>query len=204
MVQVLDLKFEDFISEEEIQKRVKEIAEALNIRYDGKEPIFLGILNGSFMFIADIFKNLSIPCEISFLKFNSYVDTKSTGVVKELIGLNTSIENRHIIILEDIVDTGRTLEHALNLIKGHKPASVAVATLLHKPEATIIHNPIDYVGFEIENKFVLGYGLDYNGFGRNFNSILVKVEEWFQIKSNYFSLGKSMARKNYKSLFIWT
>lgn len=177
MVNVLDLKFKDYISEEVIQERVKEISQLLNIKYKEKDPIFLGILNGSFMFIADLFKNLSIPAEVSFLKFNSYQNTSSTGNVKELIGLNTSIKDRHVIIVEDIVDTGRTLDHVLKQIKIHDPASIAVVTLLHKPEATIIDVPIDFVGFEIKNEFVLGYGLDYNGFGRNYNSILIKVDE---------------------------
>jgi hypoxanthine phosphoribosyltransferase len=177
MIQVLDLKFKEYISAEQIQARVREIAEELNTKYSGKNPLFLGILNGSFMFIADIFKNVNIPCEVSFLKINSYQDTSSTEKIKELIGLNQSIEGRHVIILEDIVDTGRTLDYILRTVQAQKPASVEVATLLYKPSATIIPVPIHYVGFEIENQFVLGYGLDYNGYGRNSNSILIKVDE---------------------------
>jgi hypoxanthine phosphoribosyltransferase len=177
MVQVLNLKFEEYISEIQIQERVKAIALELNTKYAGKDPLFLGILNGSFMFIADIFKNVQIPCEVSFLKINSYHNTSSTEKIKELIGLNQSIEGRHVVILEDIVDTGRTLDYILKTIQERKPASVEVATLLYKPTALVIPVQIDYVGFEIENQFVLGYGLDYNGYGRNHNSILIKVEE---------------------------
>jgi hypoxanthine phosphoribosyltransferase len=177
MIEVLDLKFEEYISQEKIQERVKEISEELNQKYVDKNPLFLGILNGSFMFIADIFKNVSIPCEVSFLKLNSYHNTSSTEKVKELIGLNQSIEGRHVVVLEDIVDTGRTLDYILKTIAIKNPASVEVATLLYKPSATVIPVKIDYVGFEIENQFVLGYGLDYNGYGRNHNCILIKVDE---------------------------
>ena len=177
MIKVLDLKFTNFISEEEILKRVKELAGELNHDYKDKNPLFLGILNGSFMFISDLFKHLYIPCEVSFLKFSSYKDTHSTGSVKQLIGLNHSIEGRHVIILEDIVDTGRTLHQVVAEIASKKPESLAVATLLHKPEATVIENKLDYIGFKIKNKFVLGYGLDYNGYGRNYPSLLVKVDD---------------------------
>ena len=177
MIEVLDLKFEEYISQEKIQERVKAIAIELNQKYADKNPLFLGILNGSFMFIADIFKNVNIPCEVSFLKLNSYHNTSSTEKVKELIGLNQSIEGRHVVVLEDIVDTGRTLDYILKTIAIKNPASVEVATLLYKPSATVIPVQIDYVGFEIENQFVLGYGLDYNGYGRNHNCILIKVDE---------------------------
>lgn len=177
MVEVLDLKFEEYIPAGKIQERVKEIAVQLNEKYEGKDPLFLGILNGSFMFIADIFKNITIPCEVSFLKLNSYQNTQSTEKIKELIGLNQSLDGRHVIILEDIVDTGRTLDFILKTLAIKNPASVEVATLLYKPEATVIPVKIDYVGFEIQNQFVLGYGLDYNGYGRNHNSILIKVED---------------------------
>lgn len=177
MIEVLDLKFEEYISESKIQDRVKAIAAELNQKYADKNPLFLGILNGSFMFIADIFKNVNIPCEVSFLKINSYHNTSSTEKIKELIGLNQSLEGRHVIVLEDIVDTGRTLDYILKTIAIKNPASIEVATLLYKPTATVIPVQVDYVGFKIENQFVLGYGLDYNGFGRNHNSILIKVDE---------------------------
>ncbi|MCD8538463.1 MAG: hypoxanthine phosphoribosyltransferase [Leadbetterella sp.] len=177
MVEVLDLRFKEYISEEKIQERVKAIAAELNLKYAGKDPLFLGILNGSFMFIADIFKHVNIPCEVSFIKINSYVNTSSTEKIRELIGLNQSLEGRYVVVLEDIVDTGRTLDYILKTLAERNPASVEVATLLFKPSALVIPIKIDYVGFEIENQFVLGYGLDYNGYGRNHNSILIKVEE---------------------------
>lgn len=177
MVEVLDLRFKEYISEEKIQERVKALASELNLKYAGKNPLFLGILNGSFMFIADIFKNVNIPCEVSFLKINSYVNTSSTEKIKELIGLSHSLEGRHVVILEDIVDTGRTLDYILKTVNERNPASVEVATLLFKPAAVVIPIKIDYVGFEIGNQFVLGYGLDYNGYGRNHNSILIKVDD---------------------------
>lgn len=177
MVEVLDLKFEELITSEQIQKRVNEIATQLNERFEGKNPIFLGILNGSFLFIADIFKKLTIHCEVSFLKINSYQNTSSTGKMKELIGLKESLEGRHVVVLEDIVDTGKTLDFIMKTLEIHNPASITIATLLHKPEATIVPIKLDYVGFEIKNEFVVGYGLDYNGYGRNNSSILIKVDE---------------------------
>ena len=177
MVEVLDLKFKELITSEEIQARVDDIANQINVRFADKKPIFLGILNGSFLFIADIFKKLTIPCEVSFLKIHSYQNTESTGKMKELIGLNQPIEDRHVVILEDIVDTGRTLDFLMKTLEIHHPASISVATLLHKPEAMLIPIKLDYVGFEIQNQFVVGYGLDYNGFGRNSGSILIKVDE---------------------------
>ncbi|MCP9753569.1 hypoxanthine phosphoribosyltransferase [Lacihabitans sp. CCS-44] len=177
MVEVLDLKFKELITSEQIQERVDDISEKLNERFKGKNPVFLGILNGSFLFIADIFKKLTIPCEVSFLKIHSYQNTESTGKMKELIGLNQPIEGRHVVILEDIVDTGRTLDFLMKTLEIHNPASISVATLLHKPEAMLVPIQLDYVGFEIQNQFVVGYGLDYNGYGRNSSSILIKVDD---------------------------
>ncbi len=177
MIEVLDLQFEEYISEDKIQERVRAIADELNLKYSGKNPLFLGILNGSFMFIADMFKHVHIPCEVSFIKINSYRNTSSTEKISELIGLNQSLEGRHVVILEDIVDTGRTLDYILKTVSARNPAAVEVATLLHKPAAMVVPVQIDYVGFEIENQFVLGYGLDYNGYGRNHNSILIKVDK---------------------------
>jgi hypoxanthine phosphoribosyltransferase len=176
MLQISDLTFSPYILSEAIQKRVSDIAQDINQEYEGRNPLFLGILNGSFMFAADLFKHLTIPCEISFLKVNSYQNDASSGKIKNLIGLNESIENRHIVILEDIVDTGLTLDFILQELNTKKPASISVASLLHKPAATRIENPIKYVGFEIENQFVVGYGLDYNGLGRNQKHIYKKVE----------------------------
>ncbi|MBK6977227.1 MAG: hypoxanthine phosphoribosyltransferase [Cytophagaceae bacterium] len=177
MIQIEDLKFEEFIPEKDILKRVKEISEKINLDFVEKKPLFLGILNGSFLFAADLFKHISVPCEISFLKVNSYVNTESTGKMKELIGINQPLSDRHVIVIEDIVDTGRTLQFILDTVKSQNPASISVITLLHKPEATLIPLKLNYVGFEIENQFVVGYGLDYNGYGRNLPAIYIKTED---------------------------
>jgi len=172
-VQVKDLHFEPFISHHSIQARVVELANRLTVDYHGKNPVFLSVLNGSFMFTSDLMKSFLAPCEISFIKLASYQGTESTGEVKTLIGINNKIENRHVIIIEDIVDTGTTIKKILELIWQLNPASVKIMTLLFKPEAFQENMEIDYVGFDIENKFVVGYGLDYDGFGRNMNQIYV-------------------------------
>jgi hypoxanthine phosphoribosyltransferase len=176
MIKVEDLYFEKYIENQEVISKTVEIANQINFDYVDKKPIFISVLNGSFMFAAELFKNLNIPCEICFVKVSSYVDLASTGTVKELIGLNQDIENRHVIIIEDIVDTGRTLHFLIDKMLQNKPLSIASATLLHKPAATIVKNRIEYIGFEIDNLFVLGFGLDYNGFGRNLDSIYVKKD----------------------------
>lgn len=174
-VQVKDLHFEPFISHHSIQARVVELANKLTVDYHGKNPIFLSVLNGSFMFTSDLMKSFLAPCEISFIKLASYEGTESTGEVKTIIGLNHSIKNRPVIIIEDIVDTGTTVKKILELVWQYEPASVKIMTLLFKPEALKENMEIDYVGFEIENKFVVGYGLDYDGYGRNLNQIYVVV-----------------------------
>ncbi|MFZ4798432.1 MAG: hypoxanthine phosphoribosyltransferase [Bacteroidia bacterium] len=172
-VQVKDLHFEPFISHHSIQARVVELANRLTVDYHGKNPVFLSVLNGSFMFTSDLMKSFLAPCEISFIKLASYEGTESSGDVKTLIGINSNIANRHVIIIEDIVDTGTTVKKILEMVWQHKPASVKIMTLLFKPEAFKENMEIDYVGFEIDNKFVVGYGLDYDGFGRNMNQIYV-------------------------------
>jgi hypoxanthine phosphoribosyltransferase len=176
MVQVLDLEFIEYIALDKLKDRIAELADEINQEYIDKNPVFLAILNGSFMFISELFQNIKVDCEISFLKVSSYKDQNSTGNIKELIGLNQSIENRHVIVVEDIVDTGKTLHFIKSTLKNNNPLSIKVATLLHKPEATLISNDLDYVGFEIVNKFVVGFGLDYNGFGRNLPAIYIKKE----------------------------
>jgi hypoxanthine phosphoribosyltransferase len=172
-IKVKDLQFEPFISNHLIEARVTELANRLTVDYHGKNPLFLSVLNGSFMFTSDLMKSFLSPCEISFIKLASYEGMESTGNVQTLIGLNNQIENRDIIIIEDIVDTGNTVKKILDLVKDHKPASVKILTLLFKPEAFQEDFEIDYVGFEIENKFVVGYGLDYDGYGRNLDQIYV-------------------------------
>ena len=170
-IQVLDKKFVPFISAETIQHKVKELAAQLDKEYAGKRPLFIAVLNGSFMFASDLFKSLTIEAEICFIKLASYKGTRSTGHVITSIGLDADITNRHIIILEDIIDTGKTMHSFLPQVLNQQPLSLKIAVLLHKPEATEFEVKIDYCCFSIPNKFVLGYGLDYDGFGRNIAEI---------------------------------
>lgn len=175
-LQVLDKSFVPFLAEATLQEKIKEIALIINKDYEGKKPLFVAILNGSFMFAADLFKNITIDAEICFIKLASYKGTQSTGHVITAIGLDSNITDRHIIVVEDIIDTGKTLHTFLPQLTNQQPASLKVATLLHKPEATIFPLDIDYCCFSIPNKFVVGYGLDYDGFGRN-------TKEIYQLKA---------------------
>ncbi|MEI8109363.1 MAG: hypoxanthine phosphoribosyltransferase [Chitinophagia bacterium] len=167
VITVHDKKFMPFIEPATLQKRIHEIATQLNADFKNKQPLFLAILNGSFMFAADIFRQIELEAEICFVKLSSYEGTKSSGKVISYMGLDVDITNRHIILLEDIIDTGRTLSTFLPQLQEKKPASLSIATLLHKPEAALFPISIQYCGFTIPNLFVLGYGLDYNGLGRN-------------------------------------
>ena len=176
LVQVHDKKFKLFIAEEAIQREVTRIANLMNRELADKDPIFLGILNGAFMFASDLYKQLTFPCQITFLKLASYSGTQSTGTVKQLIGINLDLKDRFVVVLEDIVDTGVTLETIIRQLSGFQPAAIRVATFLHKPEATIREVKLDYVGMEIPNDFILGYGLDYDGYGRNFKEIYQLVD----------------------------
>lgn len=175
-VQIEDKKFELYLSEEEIQKSIKEVAKRLNTDYKGEEVIFVGVLNGAFMFAADLLKDIELQCEISFVKVTSYKGTSSTGKVHELIGLSTDIKDKHVIILEDIVDSGLTLSKLYSMIDHNAPKSVEVATLLYKPEAFKGKYPPKYYGIKIPNAFIVGYGLDYLEFGRNSRDIF-KIKE---------------------------
>lgn len=170
-MKVKDKEFSIFIPKHEIEKRIEGLAQQINQDYATKSPLFVAVLNGSFMFAADLMKKINIPAEISFIKLNSYHKTHSSGKVKELIGLDENIFGRHLIIVEDIVDTGLTIKHLLDELLELGPKSIEVATLLHKPEATVEDLHLQYVGFEIPNKFVVGYGLDYDGQGRNLNDL---------------------------------
>ena len=170
-LKVLDKTFVPFLSEIIIQEKIKELATTINTDYEGKKPLFVAILNGSFMFAADLFKSVTIDAEICFIKLASYKGTQSTGYVITAIGLDSNINDRHIIVVEDIIDTGKTLHTFLPQLTNQQPASLKIATLLHKPEATQFDIQIDYCCFSIPNKFVLGYGLDYDGFGRNTREI---------------------------------
>jgi hypoxanthine phosphoribosyltransferase len=170
-IQVKDKQFELFIPAVQIALVVKEMAEKINRDYNGKNPLFLAILNGSFVFAADLLRKISIPCNISFVKFSSYSGTSTTLKVKELIGLNEEIKGRHIILVEDIVDTGITMDQLLTDIRNHAPADVKIACFCHKPDAFRKSFPIEYLGLNIPNEFIVGYGLDYDGFGRNLPDI---------------------------------
>lgn len=177
IIQVLDKKFKPYIKAGQIQEQINKLAKQVNEDYADKKPLFIGILNGSFMFASDLFKELTIEAEISFIKLASYKGTKSTGNVITSIGLDESLKGRHIIIIEDIVDTGKTLSEFLPQLINQQPASLKIAALLHKPEALVHPIKIDYLGFNVPNKFLLGYGLDYDGLGRNLKEIYQLVED---------------------------
>lgn len=162
-----DKTFKPYISEQEIREKVKEIAARLDHDYRERNPIFIAVLNGAFIFAADLFKSLTIDAEISFIKLASYKGMKSSGQVLTAIGLDIELFDRHVVILEDIVDTGKTLHEFLPQLWHQQPASLKVVALLHKPAAKVYPLNVDYLGFEIPDKFVVGYGLDYNGLGRN-------------------------------------
>ncbi|MGV3530163.1 MAG: hypoxanthine phosphoribosyltransferase [Flavisolibacter sp.] len=170
-IQVHDKQFEVYLSEETIQAKIAELAAALNRDYEGKKPLFIAILNGAFVFAADLFKQIKIDAEISFIKLASYRGMKSTGHVITAIGLEQDLFDRDVIILEDIVDTGKTLYEFLPQLDHQHPRSLKIAALLHKAEATKHPLKIDYTGFVIPDKFVVGYGLDYDGLGRNLKEI---------------------------------
>ena len=170
-VQVRELLFEKFIGSDEIEAAVQKVADGINRDYAGKNPLLLAILNGSFIFASDLIRKLTIPCEISFVKFASYDGTLTTSKVKELIGVGEELEGRHIIVVEDIVDTGITVHKLLQDIHKKRPIDVRLACFCFKPEAFIKKFNIEYLGMEIPNVFIVGYGLDYNGYGRNFPDI---------------------------------
>ncbi|MCG2616408.1 hypoxanthine phosphoribosyltransferase [Terrimonas sp. NA20] len=171
LIKVLDKSFEPYLTEEMIQQRVKALAAQINEDYAGKRPYFVAILNGSFMFASDLFKHLTVDADICFIKLASYKGMQSSGKVLTSIGLDEDLFGKDVIIVEDIVDTGKTLHHFLPRLEHQQPQSLRIATLLHKPEATEFPLSLAYVGFEIPNKFVVGYGLDYDGLGRNLKEI---------------------------------
>ena len=166
-----DKSFKPYIAENTIQNAVIKVATKINIDYSNLNPLFVSVLNGSFMFTSDLMKALDIACNVTFVKFNSYSGTTTTGKVDELIGLNEDISARDVIVIEDIVDTGNTWENLHEILTKQNPKSLKVATLLYKPSTYIKTHKIDYIGIEIPNTFVVGYGLDYRGLGRNLSSI---------------------------------
>ncbi len=172
-----DKKFTAYLTVAQIDEQIKRVAVEINKDYEGKRPLFIAILNGSFMFASDLFKELTIECEICFIKLASYKGTKSTGQVITSIGLDATLTDRHVIIIEDIVDTGKTLHEFLPQLINQQPASLKIAALLHKPEALAYPIKIDYLGFNVPNKFLLGFGLDYDGYGRNLKEIYKLIEE---------------------------
>lgn len=176
-VKIHDKEFKLFISHEKIQSVVEEMAEKMNAELKGKNPLFLCILNGSFMFAAELFKRIDmVEAEISFVKLASYSGDHTSGKVKQLIGLNENIEGRTVVILEDIVDTGITIDNIQQQLGGLNPKEVYVATLLLKPDALQKEVDLKYVGMEIPNDFIVGYGLDYDGLGRNLIDIYTVIE----------------------------
>jgi hypoxanthine phosphoribosyltransferase len=171
VIKVHDKSFETYLSDETIQQKVKEMAAAISKDYIGRRPLFIAILNGSFMFAADLFKHLTIEAELCFIKLASYKGMKSSGKVITSIGLEEDLFGKEVIIVEDIVDTGKTLHKFLPKLFHQQPKTLKIAALLHKSEATEYPLTLDYVGFVIPDKFVVGYGLDYDGLGRNLREI---------------------------------
>ncbi|MTG97311.1 MULTISPECIES: hypoxanthine phosphoribosyltransferase [Myroides] len=174
-IQVLDKTFVPFISAERIQNRLEEIATQIERDMQGDIPVFIGVLNGSFMVFSDLIKKYKGDCEMSFVKMASYIGTQSSNQVNQLLGLDIDVTDRTVVIIEDIVDTGNTLVALKKLFDQQRPKQVKICTLCLKPEAYKKDIPLDYVAFEIENKFIVGYGMDYDKFGRN-------IPEIYQIK----------------------
>lgn len=174
-VKILDKTFTVSLPEEKIKERVKEVAQQINADMVGKNPLFLAVLNGSFIFAADLMREITIPCEISFVKLASYQGTTSTGKIKEVIGINEDLTGRTIIIVEDIVESGLTMRRMIETLGTRNPASVHICTLLQKPEKLEVELNIDYVAFKIPNDFIVGYGLDYDQQGRNLKDIYTIV-----------------------------
>ncbi len=175
-IKVKDLEFSVSITAKEIDKAAQKVADEINHDLKGKTPLFLVILNGAFMFAADLFKKINIECEVSFVKLSSYVGTKTTSTVRELIGLDEVLKDRYVVIVEDIIDTGITMENTIQKLKHLEAADVRIATLLFKPDAFQKDYPIDYIGMEIPNEFIVGYGLDYDGYARNLPDIYTLIK----------------------------
>ena len=175
-IQIKDKRFRTFITENEILKQVARVADEINRDLADENPLFVSVLNGSFMFTSDLMKHLNMPCELSFVKLASYEGTSSTGKVKELVGLNNDITGRTVVIVEDIVDTGFTMERLIETLRQRNPKDIRIATLLVKPDKLQVKLDIHYVTMNIPNDFIVGYGLDYDGLGRNYRDIYTVVE----------------------------
>ena len=176
-IKVKEKQFAISIPEAEILTAVQRVADAINHDLEGKDPLFLSVLNGAFMFTADLMKRITIPCEVSFIKLSSYEGTSSTGQVRQLMGLNQCIKGRTVVIVEDIVDTGLTMQKLLELLQAQEPAEVHIATLLLEPDKLKVPLHIEYAAMQIPNDFIVGYGLDYDGFGRNYKDIYTVVSD---------------------------
>lgn len=175
-IKILDKEFELSITEEKIHQRVSELAIQMNEELKNEDVLFMGILNGAFMFASDLFKQIDIQARITFVKLASYEGTVSTGTVKRLIGVNEDLRGKTVVVLEDIIDTGLTMENIIRQLKGYEPKAVKLATMLFKPDAFKRDYKIDYIGMEIPNEFIVGYGLDYDGYGRNLKEIYTLVK----------------------------
>lgn len=174
-IEIDDLRFEPFIDYDQIKKRIRLIATDINLKYEDKNPVFIGVLNGCFMFMADLMKEIDVDCEMSFVKLASYTGTEQ-GRISQLIGVGVDLKDRHVVIVEDVVDSGNSLKYTIEALEREGAKQVSVCTLLLKPSC-LQHefDNIEYVGFEIEKEFVIGYGLDYNGFFRNLKDIYKEV-----------------------------
>lgn len=171
IVTVKDKQFSLSISAQRIQERVAEVAAQISQDLEGKNPLFLAVLNGSFMYAADLVRNITTPCEVAFVRFSSYEGMESTGKVKEVMGLTDNIEGRTVVVVEDIIDSGLTMQQLLGNLREKNPAEIRVASLLVKPDNLEVELDIAYTCFNIPNDFIVGYGLDYDGFGRNLPAI---------------------------------
>lgn len=176
-IQIKDKEFALSIPEEKILKAVKEVGLAINRDLEGTNPLFICVLNGAFMFAGDLMKTINIPCEITFIKLSSYDGLYTSGTVKEIIGLNESVVGRNVVVVEDIVDTGITMERILSSLKAKGASDIRIATFLQKPDALQKDINVDYVAMKIPNDFIVGYGLDYDGYGRNLKDIYTVVAE---------------------------
>lgn len=175
-IKLHDKWFKVMISAEEIDTAVERVAEQLNVRYEGHTPVFLGVLSGSFLFLSDLVRKTTFNSQLAFVKISSYEGTESTGEVKQQLGIDFDIEGRDIIIVEDIVETGHSMNYLLDYLRKHKPASISICTLFFKPEKFLYEYKIDYTALSIGNEFIVGYGLDYNQLGRNLKEIYVVDE----------------------------
>ncbi len=176
-IQIKDKQFALSIPEEDIQKAVKQVGEEINRDLAGTNPLFICVLNGAFMFASDLMKIINIPCEITFIKLSSYEGLYTSGTVKEIIGLNESVVGRNVVVVEDIVDTGLTMERILNSLRAKGASNIHIATFLQKPDALQRDIEVDYVAMKIPNDFIVGYGLDYDGYGRNLKDIYTVISE---------------------------